>query len=62
MLTTKKLLSQINEVIQIKLVTGAYQIIAKIVSSSIRELRDLIPRRINDLPTVHNTLALCVLQ
>ncbi|QUC64967.1 Lrp/AsnC ligand binding domain-containing protein [Nitrosopumilus sp. K4] len=61
-LSTKKSLAEIPEIKTISTVKGPYDIVAKIKSSSVDELKETITSNIRKLPTVRSTLTLRVLQ
>jgi DNA-binding Lrp family transcriptional regulator len=61
-MSTKKLLDTLPNVNTAKVVSGAYDLVVKITSSSVKELRRIIVTQIRSLSTVRSTLTLNVLQ
>lgn len=59
---TKKSLDKLPSVSTAIAVTGAYNLIVKITTSSIKELRKIITNQIQNMKTVHSTLTLSVIQ
>lgn len=61
-ISTKKSLDKLPNVSAASAVRGAYDIVVKITSSSVNELKEIIAMQIRKLSTVRSTLTLRVLQ